>query len=262
MDKDLLIPDTFFADDDRVDGVAKVTGKAIFSAEHQLANMAYSVFVCSTIAKGVIKNMILADAKRAAGVLDIIQYANCPAVPGFNPYAKDPNKKGYEWRGLKVFNTNQVFSNGQPIAMVIADTMERAVHAASLVKVEYNKAESDTDFDAAKNDEKKLKKPGEYKRGEADAYKKGEIIVEEEYNIPSETHNPMELHATIAAWDGDDKLTVYDKSQGPKSTQRDLAQCFGLDEKNVRVVTEYVGGAFGSALRSWPHVPAAVIAAK
>ena len=261
MDKDLLIPTTFFADD-RVDGVDKVTGKATFAAEHQLANMAYAVFVCSTIAKGAVKNMMLADAKKAAGVLDIIYYANCPAVPGYNPFAKDPNKKGYEWRGLKVFNSNQVFSNGQPIAMVIADTLERAVHAASLVKAAYTKDEHDTNFENAKTDEKKLKKSGDYKRGDADAYKNGEVSLEAEYSIPIETHNPMELHATIAAWDGDDKLTVYDKSQGPKGTQRELAQCFGLDEKNVRVVTEYVGGAFGSALRSWPHVPAACIAAK
>ena len=260
MDKDLLIPTSFA--DDRVDGVDKVTGKATYTAEHQLANMVYAVFVCSTIAKGSIKNMFLGDAKRAAGVLDIIYYRNCPAVPGYNPYAKDPNKKSYEWGGLKVFNNNLVYSNGQPIAMVIADTLERAMHAASLVKTAYVKDPFDTDFESAKVDEKKLKKPGEYKRGDADAYKNGEVNVEAEYTIPMETHNPMELHVTIAVWDGDDKLTVYDKSQGPKGVQGNLAKNFALDEKNVRVVTEYVGGAFGSALRSWPHVVAACIAAK
>lgn len=261
MDKDLTITETWFADD-RVDGVDKVTGKARYAAEHQPDKLVYAVFVGSTIARGSIKNMMLADAKRAPGVLDIIYYGNCPDVPGYNPYAKDPNKKGYEWWGLKPFSSSQVFSNGQPIAMVIADTLERAVHAASLVKAQYIKEESDTGYEAARSDDSKLKKPGEYKRGEADAYKKGEVSLEAEYTIPIETHNPMELHATIAVWDGDDKLTVYDKSQGPKGTQRALAQCFGLDEKNVRVVVEYVGGAFGSALRSWPHVPAAVIAAK
>lgn len=261
MNKDLIIPTNFLADD-RVDGVDKVTGKATYSAEHQLANMVYAVFVCSTIAKGSIKNMLLFDAKKAPGVLDIIYYGNCPPVPGYNPFAKDPNKKGFEWRGLKVLNTNQVYSNGQPIALVIADTLERAVHAASLVKVAYIKEEFDTDFENAKANEKKLKKPADYKRGDANAYKNGEVSVEAEYTIPIETHNPMELHATIAVWDGDDKLTVYDKSQGPKGTQRELAQNFGLDEKNVRVITEYVGGAFGSGLRSWPHVPAACIAAK
>jgi len=261
MDKNILITESYL-DDERVDGIDKVTGKATYSAEHQLANMAYAVFVCSTITKGSIKNMQLFEAKMAPGVLDIIHYGNCPAVPGYNPYAKDPTKKGYEWRGLKPFINNQVHSNGQPIAMVIADTLERAVHAASLVKAEYIKDEFDTDFNQSKADDKKLKKIGEYKRGNADVYKTADIHVEGEYTIPIETHNPMELHATIAVWDGDDKLTVYDKSQGPKNVQRDLANNFGLEEKNVRVVTEYVGGAFGSALRSWPHVPAACIAAK
>ncbi len=261
MDKNNLITETYF-NDDRVDAVDKVTGKATFSAEHQLANMAYAVFVCSTIAKGAIKNMVVAEAKKAPGVLDIIYYLNCPDVPGYNPYAKDANKKGYEWWGLKVFNNNIVYSNGQPIAMVIANTLERAVHAASLVKPEYRVDEFNTDFEKSKTNETKLNKPSEYKRGDVDAFKNAAINLEAEYTMPSETHNPMEMHATIAVWDGDNKLTVYDKSQGPKSVQTNLAKTFDLEEKNVRVITEYVGGAFGSSLRSWPNVPATCIAAK
>ncbi len=261
MNNNFEITDTYFADD-RVDGVDKVTGKATFSAEHKLDKMVYAVFVCSTIAKGSIKNMILSEAKKAPGVLDIIYHLNCPVVPGYNAYAKDPNKKGFEWSGLKVFNNNLVYSNGQPIAMVIADTLERAVYAASLVKPEYIKDEFNTNFETSKSDEKKLKKRGEYKRGDADAYKNADIMVEAEYYIPMETHNPMEMHAIIAVWDGDDKLTVYNKTQGPKGVQSSLAKNFDIEEKNVRVVAEYVGGAFGSALRSWPHVPAACIAAK
>ena len=261
MDKELKFTETYF-DDDRVDGIDKVTGKARYAAEHKLPNMAYAVFVCSTIAKGTIKNMLLSKAKNAPGVLDIIYYQNLPDVPGYKPYAKDPAKKGYEWRGLKVFNNNQVYSNGQPIAMVIADTLERAVYAATLVKAEYVKEEFDTDFEKLKQNESKLKKLSDYKRGEADVYKTAEVHVEAEFTVPYETHNPMELHATIAVWDGDDKLTVYDKTQGPKVTQAALAGNFGLEEKNVRVIAEYVGGAFGSGLRSWPNVPAACIAAK
>ena len=102
MDKELKFTETYF-DDDRVDGIDKVTGKARYAAEHKLPNMAYAVFVCSTIAKGTIKNMLLSKAKNAPGVLDIIYYQNLPDVPGYKPYAKDPAKKGYEWRGLKVF---------------------------------------------------------------------------------------------------------------------------------------------------------------
>jgi xanthine dehydrogenase YagR molybdenum-binding subunit len=106
-----------------------------------------------------------------------------------------------------------------------------------------------------------LRPPVEYLRKEKDAWKTAEVKLEEEYTIPIETHNPMEMHATIAVWEGD-KLTVYDKSQGPKSVQGELARLFAIDEKNVKVITEYVGGAFGSSLRSWPHVHAAVIASK
>ena len=260
MDKEILFTESFV--DDRVDGIDKVTGKARYSAEHKLPNMAYAVFVCSTIAKGSIKNMVLANAKKVPGVLDIIYYLNCPDVPGYNPYAKDPVKKGFEWRGLKVFGDNKVVSNGQPIALVVADTLERAVHAAALVKAEYVAEAFDIDFEKLKTDEAKLKNMNNYKRGDADVYKTADVFIEAEYTVPYETHNPMEMHATIAVWDGDEKLTVYDKSQGPKGTQSSLAGCFNLDQKNVRVITENVGGAFGAALRSWPNVPAACIAAK
>ncbi len=261
MEKELSITESYFVDD-RVDGIDKVTGKATYAAEHKLPDMAYAVFVCSTITKGSIKNMLLSKARKAPGVLDIIYYGNCPVVPGHNPYAKDPNKKGYEWRGLKVFANNLVHSNGQPIAMVIADTLERAVHASSLVKAEYVQEVFDIDFEKLKQDDNKLIKLNEYKRGTADVYKSAAIHVEGEFTVPYETHNPMEMHATIAVWDGDDKLTVYDKTQGPKSTQSELAANFGLDPKNVRVIAEFIGGAFGSGLRSWPNVPAACIAAR
>jgi len=251
-----------FYNDDRVDGFEKVTGRAKYTADHRLDNLAYGVFVTSTIARGAIKNLILSEAKNSPGVLDIIYYQNCPPVPGYKPYEKDPNKKGFEWSGLKIFHNNLVYHYGQPIALVVATTWEKAVKASRLVKAEYITEEFETDFEKLRKEDSKLKKIGEYKRGEADAFKTADFFVEGEYFTPIETHNPMEMHATIAVWEGDTKLTVYDKSQGPKGTQSALARNFGLEEKNVRVITEFVGGAFGAALRSWPNVPAACIAAK
>lgn len=253
--------ETFFADDDRVDGLAKVTGKARFTAEFRPAGLTYGVFVCSTIAKGAIKNMNLYEAKNAPGVIDIIYYLNCPAVPGFKPVDRTTNPNARDFTGLKIFYNNLVVSNGQPIALVIADTFERAVHAASLVKVDYIKENAETDFEKNKFNEKRLKPRPDYVRNQKDAWKMAEVSLEEEYTSPIETHNPMEMHATIAMFEGD-KLTVYDKSQGPKGVQGELARLFALDEKNVKVITEFVGGAFGSGLRSWPHVHAAVIASK
>ncbi|RYZ31668.1 MAG: xanthine dehydrogenase family protein molybdopterin-binding subunit, partial [Sphingobacteriales bacterium] len=188
-----------------------------------------------------------------------------PKVPGFEPVDKKANPKAQEWQGLKVFYDNKIYSNGQPIAIVVADTFERAVYAASLVKAKYAKEVAETDF------EKNLGKargprgdaaPQLYKRGEADAYKKAPVFIEEEYLLPIETHNPMEMHALIAHWEAPDKITVYDKTQGPKDTQGELVQAFQLPEKNVKVIAEYVGGGFGSALRVWPHEIAAVLAAK
>lgn len=256
MDKNI------FFNDDRVDGIEKVTGRAKYTADQHIDNIAYGVFVTSTVARGAIKNLLIAEAKNSPGVLDIIFYQNCPPVPGYRAHDKELNKRGFEWQGLKVFNNNLVYHYGQPIALVVADTWEKAVKAAKLVKAEYITEAFETDFEKLRTDETKLKKIGEYKRGEPDAYKKADVFVEAEFFTPIETHNPMEMHATIAIWEGEDKLTVYDKSQGPKGTQSQLARCFGLEEKNVRVITEYVGGAFGASLRSWPNVPAAVIAAK
>lgn len=249
-------------DDDRADGLAKVTGKATFTAEHKITGLLYGVFVCSTIAKGSIKNMGLSEAKNAPGVIDIIYYLNCPEVPGYKPADKSKNPNARDYNGLRIFYNNLVVSNGQPIALVVADSYERAVYAASLVKVQYNAETAITDFDKNIQNAALLKGNDNYSRNEKDAWKNAEVKLEAEYTIPIETHNPMEMHATTAMWEADGKLTVYDKSQGPKGVQGELARMFGLEEKNVKVITEFVGGAFGNALRSWPHVYAAVIAAK
>lgn len=249
--------------DNRADGRAKVTGRALFSAEHKIEGLVYGVLVGSTIAKGYIKNMVLHEAKNAPGVIDVIYYLNCPDVPGYKP-APNAEPDGFidDSKALKVFYNNRVESNGQPVALVLADTYERAVHAASLVKMDYHSESFETDFDKNKQNDQLLAAPEEYSRNEKDAWKNADVKLEAEYSIPIETHNPMEMHATIAVWENDKKLTVYDKSQGPKYTQSHLAKMFGLEEANVKVITEFVGGAFGNALRSWPHVHAAVIAAK
>src|SRR5439155_1488085 len=87
------------------------------------------------------------------------------------------------------------------------------------------------------------------------------VKVEKTYSHPDEYHNPMELHATVAAWDGN-KLTLYDKTQWVDNVQQQVAAAFGLEEEDVRVISPFVGGAFGSALRAWVHVFIAALAAK
>ena len=253
--------DTIFWEDERVDGADKVTGKARYTAEHNLPNMAYAVFVTSNIAKGTIKNLDTSKALASNGVLDVIYYANCPAVPGYNTNAAERPKNVSEWRGHKVLYDNKVRFFGQPIALIVADSLENANAAIRFVKAEYETESFETNFDKARLDPANLKAPMTYKRGAGNT-KPTAATVDAEFNIPIEVHNPMELQATIAHWEAEDKILLYDKTQGPKSTQNIVARTFGLPEKNVRVIAENVGGAFGSSLRSWSNVPAACIAAK
>jgi xanthine dehydrogenase YagR molybdenum-binding subunit len=245
----------------RIDGRAKVTGKARYSAEYKLDGMTYAVLVGSSITKGTIATIDISKAEKAPGVLAVITHLNSPKVPGHQK-AKNPGKPEVKSGPLKVFNDNKILFNGQPVAMVIADTYERALYAASLVKATYNKQAHDT------KPPKDLSKGSipwggkDFTRGETDAWKNAPVKLEQEYILPNEVHNPMELHAIIAKWDGDDKLTVWDKTQGVQATQADIAKAFKLPVANVQVNSKFVGGAFGSALQVWPHEVAAILGAK
>ncbi|MEJ7625252.1 MAG: xanthine dehydrogenase family protein molybdopterin-binding subunit [Ferruginibacter sp.] len=252
-----------YSDVDRVDGKAKVTGAAKYSAEYDLPGLTYGVLVGSNIAKGYVTAMDTKNAERAPGVITVITHLNAPKIPGYDE-GSNPAKGQAPNRGLKIFNDSVIRFNGQPVALVIADTFERATYAASLVKAQYNKDPHITGLEEAV----KIRKPLEgdrYKentRGDKDAWRNAPVIVEEEYTMPNQVHNPMELHVTIVRWDREDKVTVWEKTQGVKSTQQSIMQAFGLTEKNVQVNAQFVGGGFGSALRTWPHTIAAVMGAK
>ncbi|HVW96095.1 MAG TPA: xanthine dehydrogenase family protein molybdopterin-binding subunit [Mucilaginibacter sp.] len=243
----------------RIDGRLKVTGAARYSAEFTPAGMVYSVLVGSTITKGAIRSIETRAAGRAPGVLAVITHLNVPKIPG---YGVESGKKEPEKGTYKLFYNNRILFNGQPVAVVVADTFERALYAASLVKVQYQPEPHHTKL--ADNTARSFAPNGDgtSKRGDAEAWKSAPYKLEQEYIIPSETHNPMELHAIVAKWDADGKLTVWTKTQGVLDTRSGLAKIFGLPETNVQVNSRFVGGAFGSALQVWQHEVAAVIAAK
>lgn len=253
----------------RVDGRLKVTGAATYSAEYKLPNIVYAVLVGSTITKGRIKGIDTRAALRAPGVLNVISYKNAIKAPGYadNEHPTEPPTGG---RPHRAFHDNKVYFNGQPVAIVVADTFERARYGASLVKLDYDKDDHSTDFTAnvdkafLPSQAKKNKKSplNDYDRGQPDAYKSAPVKVEAEYVHPSEMHNPMELQAITAYWEGDDRLTLYDKVQGTQPTQRNFAKEWGLPVENVKVISTFVGGAFGNGLHNWPHETAAIIAAK
>ncbi|TDN39544.1 xanthine dehydrogenase family protein molybdopterin-binding subunit [Hymenobacter sp. UV11] len=254
----------------RVDGHQKVTGAAKYSAEYELPGMSYGVLVGSTIAKGRITGLDTKAAERAPGVLAVVTHLNSPKVPGFKPVGKDPSQPATTGGPLKVFSDNEIRFNDQPIALVVADTLERAKHAARLVRAQYAKEAHQTDMKAAAKDaflptsaQKNPKSPmADYQRGAADALQKASLKIEQEYVIPTEMHSPMEMQSITAHWEAPDRLTLYDKTQGTIGTRRDFAREWNLPEENVKVIATFVGGAFGNALHSWPHESAAIIGAK
>jgi xanthine dehydrogenase YagR molybdenum-binding subunit len=240
----------------RIDGRMKVTGKAKYSAEYNTKGLVYGVLAGSTITSGSIKAIDTKAAERAPGVITVITYLNAPKIPGYQ--SATPQAKG----ALKIFYDEKIYFNGQPVALVIADTFERAQFAATLVNVTFTTTPHQTSLKDTMVNEVVPHKPNLYLRGTEDAYKTAPIKIEQEYLIPTNVHNPMELHAIIANWDADDKVSVYTKSQGVISSQHSIAQAFGLKQENVHVISPFVGGAFGAALRTWPHEIAAVMAAR
>src|SRR5687768_2249793 len=132
---------------DRVDGKAKVTGTATYAAEYEVQNMAFGFLVGSTVAKGKVTSIDTRGAERAPGVLAVITHLNAPKLPGYET-GKDPAKPPTAGQPLRIFYNNEIFYYDQPIALVIADTYERVLHAARLVKAQYEKAAHQTDLEA------------------------------------------------------------------------------------------------------------------
>ncbi|GAB3229241.1 xanthine dehydrogenase family protein molybdopterin-binding subunit [Hymenobacter seoulensis] len=253
----------------RVDGRLKVTGAAKYSAEYELPGLVHSALVGSTIAKGRITSIDTKAAEKAPGVLAVITHLNSPKVPGFAAKS-NPDEPPTIGQPLRVFFDEKIYFNDQPIAIVVANTLEQARYAARLVKAQYAPEEHRTNFEAnkqrgflptqAKRNPKSSQ--NDYDRGQKNGFETAPVKLDVEYVHTSEMHNPMELQSIIAHWEAPDRLTVYDKVQAVKGTQRAFAKDWGIPEENVKVIATFVGGAFGNGLHNWPHETAAIIAAK
>ncbi|BDI28774.1 acylaldehyde oxidase [Capsulimonas corticalis] len=252
---------------DRVDGRLKVTGGAKYAAEFPLPNLAHAVIITSTIAKGRIAKMDTSAADAAPGVIKILTPMNAPRLP-HDPSAGPGGESGSpQNRKLNVLQNDSVSYNNQPIGLAIAETLEQAMHAAALVQVEYAEEKPLLDMKREKTNAYQPKsanqEPADTQRGDLHAGKRdASKSVEQTYTTPMENHNPMEPHATTAVWDGDDHLTVYDATQGVFGVQSVLSHIFGLPKTNVRCVSYFVGGGFGSKGSVWSHIPLAALAAK
>ena len=203
-----------------------------------------------------------AAAKKASGVLAVLTHTNAPKLPGASNKPKSPQD-----RLLQFLQDDEVRYDGQPVALVVADSLEHARGAAAMLKVTYasEKAEQSIEDHVHEAYAPKQISIGatDTHHGDADAaFAKAPTKIAATYIMQPNTHNPMELHATIATWQGDDALTVYDATQGGFGVREKMATLFGLKKENVRVISHYLGGGFGSKGSPWSHVPLAVLAAK
>jgi xanthine dehydrogenase YagR molybdenum-binding subunit len=244
---------------DRIDGRLKVTGRAKYAAEFAVPGVVHAVLVQSTIGAGLIMSFDIAGAQAMPGVLAVITPEGAPKLP---------LKGGAQMVRAPLLQDMNILFNGQHIAVVVADTLERANDAASRIRVQYRRDEPITSMDAVINQAYTPKnfrngeRPADSMRGNPDlSFSAGAAQVDATYVTPMEHHNPMEPHATIARWDGD-QLTVWTATQGISSAQTALAGQFGIDPKNVRVICPYVGGGFGCKGNTWPPATLAAMAAK
>ena len=237
----------------RVDGRLKVTGAAKYAAEHNVENLAYGYVVSSAAAKGKITKIDTEKALNVEGVLRVFTHENRPRTAWFdNSYKDEVAPPGSPFRPLY---DGDILYSMQPIALVVAEDFETARFAATLVNVEYEIEPHETDLNEKREEAyappKRSGIPAPPKpRGDAeDAFENAAVKIEAEYSQPPEHHNPMETHASTVVYHDDGKLTIYDKTQGAQNSQQYVADIFGLSKDDVRVLSPFVGGAFGSGLR-------------
>ncbi|MGY8706133.1 xanthine dehydrogenase family protein molybdopterin-binding subunit [Bradyrhizobium sp. 18BD] len=245
----------------RVDGRAKVTGAAKYAGEFTVDGLVHGFVVATTIPRGRIARLDTSEALKVTGVLDVLTHAHRPPLADKDEAWKDEvaPDEGSPFRPLY---DDSIKFNGQPIALVVAKDFETAKFAAMLVRVEYQQEPAfATDLEAGRNKATEVKKPHE-PRGDAPSALAGSAVRHEaDYFIPTEHHNPMELYATTVVWEGNGRLTVHDKTQGVQNVHKFLCSVFGKQADDIRVLSPYVGGAFGSGLRPQYQVVLATLGA-
>jgi xanthine dehydrogenase YagR molybdenum-binding subunit len=243
---------------DRVDGRLKVTGEAPYTADTPIENLTYGVIFESAIANGKIIQIDTSAAAAVPGVIDIITYQQTPSlvkIPFFAPPQTQPTEKD-----------DNIYYNGQHLGIVVAQTLEQAQTAASLVKIISEEAPPKMTMAQAEIFEPETvffgMMPGKITRGDIESGKaQADILVQQVYTTPMEHHNPLEPSGSIAVWEGDN-LTLYETTQGVSATQRAMASVLNIPQENVRVISKYLGGGFGCKALLRSHTILCAIAAK
>jgi xanthine dehydrogenase YagR molybdenum-binding subunit len=247
----------------RTDGWAKVSGAARYSAEHPVPGLAHAVLVTSTIPSGRVTRIDAAGASEVPGLLLVMTHENVMELP---PETKAGKLSPPIGRLLSLLQDDAIHYNNQPIAVVVADTLEHARDAAARLRVDYQSAPAVLDFELAKEfvhaPDKVLGEEPDTRRGSLHSgLLSGSARLDQVYTTPFESHNPLEPHATIAAWDGD-RLTLYDSTQYIKGVQTIVAEVLGIAPDKLTVLCPFTGGGFGCKGSVWSHVVLAAMAAR
>jgi len=251
----------------RLEGHLKVTGNAKYAGEYEATDLLYGYVVNSTVTKGKIKSIDTSEIKKMEGVVEVFTHDNRPSTAWFDfQYADMDAPPGIVFKPLK---DAEIKYNGQPIALVVAETFETARWAAAKIKVVYETDDFETDLktnrDKARDPKKGLasllkppppKPTGDFQK----EYEKSAVQTDSHFSHGTEHHNPMEMYASTVIYEGKDKLKIYDKTQGTINSQMYVANVFGLKMKNVQVISPFVGGGFGSGLRPQHQLFMAVMA--
>jgi xanthine dehydrogenase YagR molybdenum-binding subunit len=256
------MPDTLIGQPiDRIDGKAKVTGAARYAGDMRAEHPAYGVIVTSTIGRGAITKVDVKEAEKAPGVVLAMSHENAPAQAPFKQQGEDRHG-----RPKPQLVEARVHYHGEPVALVVADTFEQATAAARLVKVSYQTEAGLFDLEAGRRFAypptsmvagKADSKVGDFDKG----FAQGAATVDATYSTPYQSHNPMELVASLAQWDGD-KLTVWCAAQLVESAHHSIASTLRIPLENVEVVSEFIGGGFGGKLPIYADAILAALAAK
>jgi xanthine dehydrogenase YagR molybdenum-binding subunit len=252
----------------RVDGREKVTGVARYTTEVALPGLTHMAIVGATIASGRVTAIDAEAASHADGVLAVLDHRSIGRIAA--PPHLLPSLVGQAAPGQSFFplQDDDVHHAGQPVALVIADSLERAQHAATLVRVAYEAAPSLTTIEQGRDRAYEPERlfggllPARNERGDADAaLQAADVRVDAAFHMAANHHNPMEGPATVAWWDGD-KLTIRDSTMGVRASQLTVAHLLGLPLTHVRVLAGFVGGSFGMKAMVWPHVTLTAMAAR
>jgi xanthine dehydrogenase YagR molybdenum-binding subunit len=242
----------------RIDGPLKTTGNAMYAGDYNFPRMVYAVPVCATIANGKIRSMDTSAAEKLPGVLLVLHNGNAGSI-----YRNGAGGRASE--GRPPLSDETISYWGQYVALAVAETFQQAQAAAAAVRVQYD-AQTPNVSPSLDDAMPAIGAPGGPRllshRGDSDsAFASAAVKIDETYTTPVETHNPMEMHATVAVWRGP-RVTLYESSQGVVNHRTVMAEVLGVPEENLEIISRFIGSGFGGKLFPWPHSALCAVAAR